>query len=168
MQIPTWWLLTLYGFLRDYYFCGILTCGISAVVTVVTLYTYHIPIKWTINPFYFLFAIVIITWITTYLYARYCRAGEAKLTKYWYEKLDKKYVALPECCICMERPQSVVFNCGHSGICHECVNGMVKCHLCRKIVTKFTYCVYDNVTYHPEFDVNLPKISDMTYNVYNV
>jgi len=45
-----------------------------------------------------------------------------------------------ECCICFDsKPDAVIMECGHGGICYECgkhllANDPHACHLCRKTI----------------------------------
>ena len=40
-----------------------------------------------------------------------------------------------ECAICMERPLTIVFLCGHRA-CNECAYRLKECHICREPIEK--------------------------------
>jgi len=49
-------------------------------------------------------------------------------------------LAQRECCICFDqKPDAVIMECGHGGICYECGNHLLAtdphaCHLCRESI----------------------------------
>lgn len=142
------------------YFC-IFGLNIVSIGVILYLYFNDIPSRWYINPTILITCVSFVWGILAFIYQKCCDIFENKATTFYINRMDKKYYKLiPECCICMLRPQSVVFNCGHSGICHKCVKLLIDqnksskqiiCHMCRVPVTKFNYGVYEKEEYNIKY-----------------
>tara|TARA_B100001094_G_C18192670_1_gene808365 strand:- start:348 stop:1226 length:879 start_codon:yes stop_codon:yes gene_type:complete len=46
-----------------------------------------------------------------------------------------RVVSKPDCAICMENSEEVMFNCGHSTVCKSCSYRITQCHVCRSKIT---------------------------------
>jgi hypothetical protein len=55
------------------------------------------------------------------------------------EIILRSIVIKPECTICMENSEEIMFNCGHSTICQSCSYRITQCHVCRVNITSRIY-----------------------------
>lgn len=142
-----------------------------------------IPINDYMQNIIFLLCMVILMlvfWLFMLMHGVYCDSAEQKFEKYCYQRVHKRFDKLirlsknldekfkyvvPECSICMDKPQSIVYNCGHSGVCRDCAILMrgKPCPFCRNIVKSITMNVYDSNDYHPELDQRI-DIKNKTKN----
>ena len=52
------------------------------------------------------------------------------------EEISEK-TEVVSCKVCLEKLPKVVFSCGHCS-CISCANRLIKCHICRKTISKKT------------------------------
>ena len=141
--------------------CRFLTTGIFLVSGLATIYLWtnqnpNDNDHWSTTLMYVSGGIAALMWAAMLFQKKYCIRIEKRVEDHCYNKLDEKYMdQIPDCSVCMEKPQSIVFGCGHSGICRNCAMKMrgKPCHICRQPIEQFTRGVYDEETYHPELDL---------------
>ena len=69
-------------------------------------------------------------------YERYlCTNQQIDRVLYQKEITIKNPINTLECVICMDRPEQVMFGCGHSNICSVCAYEIQTCHVCRHPIT---------------------------------
>lgn len=155
------WQITLWRFIEIVCRCVTFTAFTIAALT--SLYLWLTATVYKDSAHFILLSFLVgvgasFLWCCILYQRKYCAKVEDHIEDHCYKRMDEKFEGkIPDCTICMIRPQSVVFNCGHSAVCRVCVRELrgKECHLCREPLVTYTRGIYQTEEYYPELDSRL-------------